>query len=415
MEDRLLVTTSQRPASLRYRWFRLTLAGTLALLWLAPPHVSAQNYPSTSFDAVPHSSSAVWNSTELVSWDQWPVSGGANWLTAGDARLVSHSESLGNIRFAANLQPPPPDSIQGAEGQAESIQDAEQLGEEPEQEPLQFLRQVTPLLAPGQWQFDVGVQYLFAETLFPSIVGAPALLTETRVRQRLLTVPLELRYGLTQRAQLFVNAPVGWSNTELAYIDFDESTSTGGIADVTAGVTYLLRQGSNSRPDIIGTIATTAPTGNAGSLITSSLFNPQSQLGQGFWAVSGNLLVVHTCDPLVIFYGLGARFRFSRDFSDLTDVFPGDQYNVNPGEEYSYQLGIGFAVTPRITLSTVLLGGYVVEDRINGDRLELGNLEPIRMRFATTIARPCNIVEPYANIGMTDDAPDAILGVTWTY
>jgi hypothetical protein len=313
--------------------------------------------------------------------------------------------------LAANLQLGPPEPI---DGETPSIQEAETLGEEPEEQPLQFLRQVTPLLAPGQWQLDYGIQYLFAETLFPSVVGDPAIVTETRVRQRLLSVPLEFRYGLCRRAQVFVAAPIGWSNTELAYIDFDDSTSTGGIGDVTAGVTYLLRPGNNCRPDIIGTFAVTVPTGNAGSLITTSLFNPQSQLGQGFWAVSANVLAVHSCDPLVIYYGLGARFRYSHDFRDIFGVFPEYEYNVDPGEEYTYQLGVGFAVTPRITLSTSVFGSYIVEDRINDDRLELGNLEPIRMRFAVTIARPRDIVEPYANIGMTDDAPDAVVGITWT-
>jgi len=103
---------------------------------------------------------------------------------------------------------------------------------------------------------------------------------------------------------------------------------------------------------------------------------------------------------------LGARFRVDREFA-------GD-INVDPGEEFTYQLGVGFAVNSRITLSTIFTGGYVVEDKVNTDRIEGGNLEPMRMRFAITIARPKLIVEPFADIGITDDAPSAVTGITWT-
>ena len=414
MEDRLHVTTSQRKAGFLYRWTGLSAAGCLVLFVLVPECLGAGVFAPESSADVGLYSVTQGDAPQLVSWDDWQ--GGIQTKTSADggARLVAYTEPQSDIRFASNLQPTPPEPAAGG-GEVQSMQEAETLGEEPQEEPLQFLRQVTPLLAPGKWQVDYGIRYLLAETQFPAIAGDPPGLVETRIRQRLLTVPLEFRYGLCECTQAFIHAPFGYSNTELAFAGRDESTSTGGIGDVTAGLTYMLRQGNNCRPDIIGTIGVTAPTGNAGSVIASSIFTPQAQLGQGFWAVSGNVLAVHTCDPLVIFYGLGARFRFSRDFTDIFDAFPADTYNVNPGGEYSYQLGVGFAVTSRITLSTALLGSYVVEDRINGDRIELGNLEPIGMRFAATIARPCNIVEPHAYIGMTDDAPDAFFGITWTY
>jgi hypothetical protein len=37
------------------------------------------------------------------------------------------------------------------------------------------------------------------------------------------------------------------------------------------------------------------------------------------------------------------------------------------------------------------------------------------MRFAATIANCGRIVEPFAEIGMTDDAPAASVGITWTF
>ena len=138
-----------------------------------------------------------------------------------------------------------------------------------------------------------------------------------------------------------------------------------------------------------------------------ALLSPESRLGEGFWAASGNFLLVHTYDPVIVYYGLGVRFRFEEEF-------PGNQV-VNPGGQYIYQLGVGFAVNDRVTLSTSFLGADIPEFRINGQRLQGSIQEPMRLRFAATIARPRNIVEPFAEIGMTDDASSATVGIIWTY
>jgi hypothetical protein len=300
-----------------------------------------------------------------------------------------------------------------------NLESAESLGEAPEEQPLQFLRRVTPLLRRGDWQFDTGVTYTLSEASIPVVItrspGAPvvALDPARRVRQRLLAAPFEVRYGLTNRIQLFAFAPVGWSNNEVTNLSLTSSTpfyeqlsdSVGGIGDLSAGGTFLLRQGSHSRPDIVGTLFATAPTGN--SAFPFATFSPQSALGQGYWAVAGNVLVVHSYDPVVLFYGVGARNRFEQTFVR--------RIVVDPGQEYSYQLGVGFAVNSRVTLSAAYLGSYVVEDKINGVRIEGGNLEPLRMRFAVTLQRPKFICEPFATIGMTDDAPAAHTGITWTF
>ena len=34
-----------------------------------------------------------------------------------------------------------------------------------------------------------------------------------------MLVPMDVRYGLTDRLQLFANVPFGWANTETSYVD----------------------------------------------------------------------------------------------------------------------------------------------------------------------------------------------------
>ena len=291
---------------------------------------------------------------------------------------------------------------------AQTIGQEDRLGRAPEDRSLQFLRQVTVLLEPGQWQFDIGIDYTLFETDFTDIVP-PGVLAETRVRQRLLTMPMEFRYGLTSQAQAFVAVPLGWVNTEIARLGFDRFDNDGGIGDVQAGVTLLLRRSSGygSDPDVTATFAFTAPTG-AASVLEALLGNPTSTLGGGFWAASWNVLAIHSYDPVVLFYGAGSRHRFARTFEGV---------DVNPGIQFRYQMGLGFAVNESITLSTTFLGQYITEPELDGARLAGLILEPMRLRFAATIAngRHANLVEPFAEVGLTNDAPSMRIGVTWTF
>lgn len=281
---------------------------------------------------------------------------------------------------------------------------SETLGSEPEDYSLAFLRTQTVLIKPGQCQVDVGLSYAIAEDEFPVLLNNGDVVRGL-IRQRLLLVPLEVRYGLTRRMQWFTQVPLGWSNTELSLPGYDEFDNKGGIGDIRAGLTMLLREPRPDCPSLTATFAFTAPTGNESFPLT--LLTPEARLGEGFWALSASILSIHTYDPIILFYGLGARFRFEERFTD--------NLVVDPGGQYSYQLGVGFAVNEKVTLSGSFLGTYIVESRVNGQRLRGSILEPMRLRFSVTIARGCKIVEPFAEIGMTEDAAAANVGMVWTY
>ena len=103
---------------------------------------------------------------------------------------------------------------------------------------------------------------------------------EGRFRQRLLEVPLAVRYGWSDRVQLFLNAPVGWSHSELSFAGFEKFDNSGGIGDVTFGASLLVKERCDTNPDVIFTMAATAPTANANSTFVAQ--TPGSQLGEGF-------------------------------------------------------------------------------------------------------------------------------------
>ncbi len=281
---------------------------------------------------------------------------------------------------------------------------------------LRFLRHQTILLEPGQHQLDVTFQYLTDTTdlTFGQVDENNQLQVVTlRRRQRLILLPVELRYGLTRTTQGFVNVPVGWGSDEVIFGSQEDTNDAVGIGDVSAGITEVLVEGGGESADVLATIAVTAPTGE--SSFAASLAVPGSNLGSGFWSVAVGLTFIHTYDPIVVFYGLGYQHRFDNKFAG--------GFDVNPGEVISYRLGVGFAVNPQVTLSTAFNGSFITENKINGIVAHGSDQEPLSLRFAATIAKDTcagcgnslKTVEPFANIGMTNEAIDALIGVSWTY
>ncbi len=340
--------------------------------------------------------------------EQFPTPAEQTGATDEPLPLPSSEEPIEGI-LEGNLPPmegmPGVPSLDDADGEGDGvIADAETLGSEPEDNSLQFLRADTVLLEPGQMQFDYGVTYSLFDQTLPAINGSNQL-ELARFRQRELLVPLELRYGFTRRIQLFVNVPFGWSNIEFALSDADLFENDGGIGDIVFGGTALLRQGQGKTSDVVLTVAASAPSGQDPFVIPVGQPGVPS-LGNGTWSIATNLLFIRTYDPIVVFYGVGTRQHLLRDLNGQ---------NFRAGQEYNYQMGVGFAVNEKVTFSTRFSGSYVTEARLGGQRL-LGSIrEPMVIELAMTIAQSKGLlVEPFIDFGLTDDALQARFGVVWT-
>lgn len=298
---------------------------------------------------------------------------------------------------------PPGDPGSDAAGAARTGgTEAKPLGRAPEDNRLQFLRTATVLLQPGQWQFDWGVQYAMQERFRPTILSN-VLLSQARYRDRRITSPFALRTGLDECTQAFLSMPVGFGHLEVSDPSQEHQSTVFDVGDISGGVNYLLRHGRGTDPDVVLTCDFLAPTG---PLPFRGDGTGLGALSDGFWSLGTSLLCIRRFDPIVIYYGIGYRHRFERDYVGGL---------LTPGEEVNYNFGVGFAVNEKITLSTTLLGAFQTDYWFNHALLPSTSQEPISLRMAlTAVAGPCRIIEPYVFLGLTEDAPDVQLGVTIT-
>jgi hypothetical protein len=319
---------------------------------------------------------------------------------------------IAGLTVAALDPPPPAPAAEGSGspgGVSGSIATVEKLGDAPPTNSLAFLRQQALLLDPGKCQFDWGLTYSVFNANFSlpivdhsgNIVGV----ANERERLRLMTIPFAVRYGVCPGVQAYINAPLGWSNSELSTDNGDSITNNfGGLGDLSAGFSFQLMKACGAWcPDVIGSLGFVAPTGHA--TFATSLLASNSALGQGFWDITTNVIAVHTIDPVLFYYGAGYVHRFENSI---------DGINVNPGEEFDYLFGVGFAVNPWVTVSGTLFGSNITRYGANGVSLPGTDQDPIRFRISVTMVKDQRICEPFAEIAMTPDSPSRV-GITFTY
>jgi hypothetical protein len=293
-------------------------------------------------------------------------------------------------------------------GQAKRLSEAESLGEEPPEQRLQFLRAQSVLLKPGELQIDVGLAYSLAENDFPVVqsTGSGNQILEATFKQRQLIVPLEFRLGITRRMQAFLSIPVGAAQTEFSVPNaFEQDDASGGLGDISFGSSFLLVDGNGSGTDVVFSLSATVPSGDSPFVgNVSALSGPT--LGNNTWATAGDLLFIDNYDPIVIFYGIGYRHQFEREFLGV---------DVDPGEEFRAQLGVGFAVNSQVTLSTRFATAFITRTQYDGQSVDGSFSEPMSIRFAATVLRCQKLIEPFAEIGATNDATASRFGIVWTY
>ncbi|MDT9598986.1 hypothetical protein [Sphingosinicella rhizophila] len=249
-----------------------------------------------------------------------------------------------------------------------------------------------------------------------------------------------VRYGITDRLQFDVNAPILFrhSNFQSGGAGGDASGNEEvdvkgkGFGDINFGASYRLMRETVRRPDIVLNARVKAPTGRhpwgvelvevPGTL--ENLKVPERlSTGSGVWGASAGVSVLKTIDPMVIFGSVTYFYNFKRHFADLDEADFNQPGSVKIGNALQFGAGVAFALNDRSSLSMSFTQRIVertalyrdcascVKQIVVGSQANVGIVN-LGANFALTerLAIITNV-----GIGMTQDAPDMLLSVRVPY
>jgi hypothetical protein len=274
----------------------------------------------------------------------------------------------------------------------------------PEEEPLQFLRTEAVLLQPYKLEGDLLVSYLRNN--------------QTVQNDKVASVTAAVRFGLIKNMEGFVQLPYSWGQREINTFNGVERNNVNGIGDVRFGLKYSLIPQSATLPNIIANLSASAPTGQEpylkpppdapATLLSRDIRDPLSvQLGTGHWSMTGGLTAIKSFDPLILFGSVSYTHYFPEEYFGV---------NIEPGDLYDVNAGLGFAVNDSGTISGQVFAGYQEEWTFNGTHVAETRTSPISLRLAYThILSPRDLIEPSVLFGLTGDANDALLGLSYSH
>jgi hypothetical protein len=269
------------------------------------------------------------------------------------------------------------------------------------------------------------------------------LISIDQVSADVLTADLTARYGV-QRLQADINIPYLFRRSNFrsggaggnASGLIEETVSSRGLGDVSAGLSYRLMKETARLPDVVINARVKAPTGRhpfgvelvevEGS--EGNLNIPERlSTGSGVWGASAGVSLLKTLDPMVVFGSFTYFHNFKSHFSDL-DEAPNDQPGyARLGSAFQYGVGVAFALNDRSSLSTSFTQRFVRHARLLSDPTE-ANPDP---QWRKVIGSQANVgilnlgatfsltnrLTLLANLGVgtTDDAPDTVVSVRLPY
>jgi hypothetical protein len=257
------------------------------------------------------------------------------------------------------------------------------FGVEEETAPTTFLRGTSVLLDPGQVEGRLTFAYTPKKREY---YGTS--------RQRLFYSVLGLNVGIHDRAEGWVNLPIGYV---LAYENsiFQPETrqSKLGLMDISFGLTGLLWTETDDRPEATISLSASAPTGEE-PYDVDKIYS----LGTGHWSMGAGLNFVKSVDPAIMFGGIsGTHYWPHRQYGQ---VFAYDELAWN------YYWGVGFAINERLSMSTRLNGAYQPALKADGVQANLST-DPMWATFSFGYMMDSHLVlEPQFSFGLNGDAGD---------
>ncbi len=286
--------------------------------------------------------------------------------------------------------------------------DRRKEAEEAKRELDQFLRAQKLLFKPGEVQLEFGVNYAQ-----DTAVGSFA----DKVRFRSASANFLMRYGLAEDVEFNFAVPlvyteverdagvfgeirVGPTGTTATTTVFPPTRQAGvGFGDIGLALRYAAIHEKGVIPEVTLNVNAKSVTGDADRF-----------LGTGFWNVGTGVSLVKSIDPVVLFGSLGYNWTLEKEDVDLGMSISGD---VDPGDQILYSIGMGFSLNDRVSFSMAMAGAQIRRAEVNGTEISGSGLEINSLRLTTTVKLAKRVfVEPVVGFGLTDEAPDFLVGIT---
>jgi hypothetical protein len=285
-----------------------------------------------------------------------------------------------------------PSSSQESVGRSEQEEfevakgDRRKEAEEAKRELDQFIRAQKLLFKPGEVQLEFGAFYAHeAETDRVSPVGP---LFNTRFAQTNVLI----RYGLAEDLEFDFGVPLVYTEQERDFRPLVPSSFTRqagvGLGDINWAFRYAALHEDRGLPEVTLNVHAKADTGDEGR-----------GLGTGHWNVGSGVSLVKTIDPVVFFGSLGYTSTL-------------EQGDVDLGDQILYSIGMGFSLNDRVSLSMTMAGAAIRRTEVNGNEIGGSGLDINSLQFTTTVQLAKRVyVEPFVGFGLTDEAPDFLVGI----
>ena len=193
-----------------------------------------------------------------------------------------------------------------------------------------------------------------------------------KVYEDLLTEQLTLRYGLTNRSDIYIRIPfdTGYSTTITSPVLVGQnvgpiavSAHAFNLGDIELGGSYQLNNGSDSMPTFVANLNFKTTTGTSPfsvPIFTSSSpegiylqgVDKKLPTGTGFYQLQPSLTVLYPTSPVILFANFKYVYNFSRTVN-VQNVGGGapTQENLQPGNGIGASFGMGFSLNDLTSFS----------------------------------------------------------------
>ncbi len=261
--------------------------------------------------------------------------------------------------------------------------------------PLEFLTGSTVLLAPGQYQFEMGLDYRQNRDFYP--IPNDGYFQNHSYSARMLRFDSTLRAGISEGIETFISIPFTYTYIEQVSSNaWVRDTYEWDVADVSTGIQYQLVEESNLYPAISASLSISAPTGKKHYYTFEDDWLDPLNNGSGHWVVSPGLSFARTTDPAIIYGG------FSYSYSVKEDI---DGYLVEPGWGASIYYGIGFALNDSLSIGSRFVYSYTSTMNVDDVKVQGSDKDAMDVAFSASYRFSESwVLTPQLVFSLNDDA-----------